>query len=174
MALKTMDTKRIVIGIRGNQDMFHELRKIIRKTTYGMELDFYNLPSNYEIPETKEEIFRIDTRDIQPCACLHDVPNILKLIQEERFWECHEIMEVRWRKLHGEERERMHMIIRLMVSQVKWQMSQFEVSVRVLKETLDKLETLVPWSKDQLIIDVSYPLKPGNKFILLLDQLYIN
>ena len=38
---------RIIIGVFGENDPYPEIPKIVRKTTYGKELDFYKLPTDY-------------------------------------------------------------------------------------------------------------------------------
>lgn len=170
----SLDKKRIVIGLKGDADPFPDMKKIVRKTSYGMEIDLYDVPVNLEISPASEEVYRIDTREIQPCLCERDVAIILYLMENERFWECHEFMEDKWKKLHGEKRELLHLVIRLVVSQVKWQMGQPEVSSRIMKETLEKLRAILGTPQENLIYGLPYPIRPALKLKNLLDQIYMN
>ncbi len=170
----SLDKKRIVIGLKGDVDPFPDMKKIVRKTSYGMEIDLYDMPVDLEINPASEEVYRIDTREIQPCLCGKDVAVIINLIENERFWECHEFMEDQWKTLHGEKRELLHLIIRLVVSQVKWQMGQPEVSRRIMKETLEKIGELLGTPQEDLIYGLPYPIRPAPKLKNLLDQIYMN
>lgn len=170
----SLDKKRIVIGLRGDIDPLPKMKKIIRRTSYGMEIDLYDVPSDLDISPYAEEVYRIDTREIQPCLCEKDIAIILNLMENERFWECHEFMEDEWKMLHGEKRELLHLIIRLVVSQVKWQMGQFEVSSKIMNETLEKMSEIMGPSQEDLIYGLPYPIRPTSKMKNLLDQIYKN
>jgi Domain of unknown function (DUF309). len=100
-----MKNKRIVIGVKGDHDPLPHMKKIIRKTSYGMEIDLYDVPEGMEISESIHEVYRIDTRDIRPCLCKDDVSTILDLMEKERFWECHEYMEGKWKNCVGRKRK---------------------------------------------------------------------
>lgn len=169
-----LDKKRIIIGLKGDVDPFPDMKKIVRKTSYGMEIDLYDVPIDLEISPSSYEVYRIDKREIQPCLCGKDVAIILNLMENERFWECHEFMEDKWKTLHGEKKELLHLTIRLVVSQVKWQMGQPEVSSRIMKETLERIRAILGEPQEDYIYGLPYPIRPAPKLKNLLDQIYMN
>ncbi len=163
---------RIIIGVFGENDPYPEIPKIVRKTTYGKELDFYKLTTETMLKKIPNEKFRTiinkDSNVKEPVSL------ILELIRSERFWECHEVLEDRWRKLDGVLKEIARYLIRIFVGQVKWQMGQYKLSEEITNDSLMKLNKLTGLQVNQILKRSEYPMVPGKSLDILLKQIYIN
>ncbi|BBD71799.1 hypothetical protein HS1genome_0188 [Sulfodiicoccus acidiphilus] len=60
----------------------------------------------------------------------------------ERFWECHELLEDRWKVSSGEERKYLQALIFLCTSLLKYRKGQIEVSNQLLEKALSLISEL--------------------------------
>lgn len=63
----------------------------------------------------------------------------LKLFNDERFWEVHEVLENVWRRLQGEEKRIVHGIILLAAAMVHAQKERKEVALSLLRRAYEEL-----------------------------------
>ena len=63
----------------------------------------------------------------------------IKLFNEERFWECHEVLEQIWHPAKGAEREIIQGLILTAAALVHHQKSEDDVCLRMLKKALERL-----------------------------------
>ncbi|MEM0174331.1 MAG: DUF309 domain-containing protein [Sulfolobaceae archaeon] len=69
--------------------------------------------------------------------------DLRKLINEMRFWECHEILEEKWKKAKSEiERKYIQALILLFASLIKYLKNQIEVSDMLLEKSLSLISDL--------------------------------
>ena len=166
---------RIIIGYYGDSTKNLKLNYISRKTTYGEELDFYNMNPNLNIPISYNEKFRFnaDIYDDENFYSDFTVEKFVLMNRDERFWELHEIMEHYWKKSTGKDKMILQEIIGILVSQVKWQMGQIKVSENVLNRNIRLLEKNTEMVRDEIILGVSYPILFNPKLLDYFEQIYI-
>jgi Uncharacterized conserved protein len=66
---------------------------------------------------------------------------------QERFWECHELLEDKWRISEGEERDYLQALILICTSLLKYKKNQLEVSDKLMEKALSLIAKL---SEDRL------------------------
>ncbi|EQB69846.1 MAG: hypothetical protein B2I18_04585 [Cuniculiplasma sp. C_DKE] len=166
---------RIIIGYYGSSPENLKLKHIIRKTTYGVELDFYDMNPDENIPTLYNEKFRFNAEiyDHENFYSNFSVEKFILMNRDERFWELHEIMEHYWKKSTGMDKMILQEIIGILVSQVKWQMGQFKVSESVLNRNVRLLEKNTEMVRDEIILGVSYPILFNPKLLDYFEQIYI-
>ncbi len=79
---------------------------------------------------------------------------VRKLWEEEAFWEIHDLLEYQWKVAKDPEREKLWILIQLVVSQIKWQMEQKEISKRIVERNVKNFNELLGEG-----IEYSYPVK---------------
>lgn len=166
---------RLIIGYYGKSPKRMGLKHITRRTVYGEELDFYDLNPDDDISNSDNEKFRFDA-DVYDDDNFYRTFSIKKFIamnKDERFWEMHEIMEHYWKRSKGRDKMILQEIIGLLVSQVKWQMGQFEVSKNVLVRNLTLIEENTGILRDEIIKGISYPILLNPKLLEHFEQIYI-
>ncbi len=136
---------------------------IVRKHSDIFELDFRfpGNPNKTNLSDTlnTSEIFEVED-DFSHVRTSEILSTITALISEERYWECHNLLEELWKRHSGEKKKLLHEIIGIVVSQIKVQMGQWEVGKVVYERSFRELN-----SSDgdkmvkQLPHDFAYPLK---------------
>lgn len=63
------------------------------------------------------------------------------LFNSERYWECHEVLEGKWRTLSGEEKGLVQGIILVCAAQVHHQKGEEEVAISMLRRASKQLDT---------------------------------
>jgi hypothetical protein len=64
----------------------------------------------------------------------------VRLFNEERFWECHEILEQAWHVSKGAEREAIQSMILTAAAFVHYQKGENEICLSILKRAKAKME----------------------------------
>lgn len=166
---------RFIIGYYGKSPEGVRLKHIIRKTTYGEELDFYKMSPNDSISISHNEKFRFDADlyDDETFYSNFSLENLILMNKDERFWELHEIMEHYWKKSTGKEKIVLQEIIGILVSQVKWQMGQRKVSEDILNRSIKLLEKHLGILREEIILRSSYPILLNSKLLDYFEQIYI-
>ncbi len=166
---------RLIVGYFGIAPETAGIKKIIRRTTYGQEIDYYSIPDKQTMPVIPGEKFRFN-------ADLYDNEDFyegftreifIEMNQQERFWELHEIMEHYWKISSGMKKKFLKEIIGILVSQVKWQMGQYEVSGLVLERNLLLIEKETEFRRKDIIKGENYPVFFTLKFFEYFEQIYI-
>lgn len=62
------------------------------------------------------------------------------LFMEERFWECHEVLENVWLKSSGEEKQNLQTLILICAALVHFQRNQLEICLSMLQRYRERLE----------------------------------
>lgn len=136
-------TRSINEGILLKLKSLGAINPIIRKHTNCYEVDFrfaldpesagfVELLDSNEILLVEENFSSLTTKEI-----LH---KSTQLIGEERFWECHNLLEELWKRNSGNRKKLVHDVIGVIVSQIKVQMGQWEVGKKVYERTRKNLE----------------------------------
>lgn len=82
------------------------------------------------------------------------------LISQERFWEVHNMLEEIWKRIKGRQKEIVHDLIGIIVSQIKVQMNQQQTGETVYLRNLSKLKSLcISGLVSQLPEEFTYPLE---------------
>ncbi len=136
---------------------------IIRKHSESIELDFryqgdlgnsgiLSLIGKCDLLKVEDDFSSLSSSEI--------LFKTNELIKEERYWECHNYLEELWKRYSGHKKRMIHDLIGLIVSQIKWQMDQWEVGKRVYERSYKalKMHTL-PALSLQLPSEFRYPLK---------------
>ena len=95
------------------------------------------------------------------------------MVKLERFWELHEVLEHYWSQAESINKKILKALIGIMVSQVKWQMSQYNTSERILNRTICELEQLTGMKKENILKVSSYPVVLSENFMSSVTQIYI-
>jgi hypothetical protein len=162
---------RVIIGVKTKTFDSISLKVIERKTSYGYELDFYDLIEDDLSIELGPEVFRSNPSVYDRSDFLISFnKNMFKNMEaQERFWELHEILEKYWSKSTGFHKTLIKSVIGIMVSQVKWQMGQEKLSFKVLERNLAIIRELKNEPDYKIIRNEKYPTKFHNSF---LDDLF--
>lgn len=166
---------RLIVGYFGIPPETTGIKKIFRNTTYGQEIDYYSIPDKQTVPVTGAEKFRFnaDLYDNEDFYEGFSLEIFEEMNQEERFWELHEIMEHYWKIAYGSKKKFLKGIIGILVSQVKWQMGQYEVSGLVLERNLLLIEKETKFWRKDIVNGESYPIFFTPKFFEYFEQIYI-
>ncbi|MCL4356950.1 MAG: DUF309 domain-containing protein [Candidatus Thermoplasmatota archaeon] len=159
---------RLICGIpSANTKALQCLRSsfISRRTTYGTEADFFNGATDSDLktlstislfrayPELERENLNRENFSSQ----------LLSFLEMERFWEAHEIMEVPWKKC--KDKSPIHGFIRILVSQVKWQMRQEELYDGILEEGMAEIRKSMKLGVADIVSVKEYPVKFRERFL---------
>lgn len=136
---------------------------IVRKHSEGYELDF-RFPDESGITELSVILGTTNINRVEDDFSHLKTDEILErtnaMIKEERYWECHNLLEELWERYTGQKKKLIHDIIGLIVSQVKVQMGQWNVGKRVYERCCSQLNlTQGDAIIRQLPLDFAYPLK---------------
>lgn len=89
------------------------------------------------------------------------------LFNEERFWECHEVLEVIWRSAKGRERELVQGLILTAAALVHAQKAQTAVCLSMLQSALEKIGD---WTETYYGLDIR-PITQQVRTILTTGQI---
>lgn len=132
-----------------NEDSLRDARSlglvnpIMRKHSSGIELDFRfpsdPMESNLPVMLGTDMILKVeeDMSGLSPSELLEASAS---LVEEERYWECHNCLEELWKRSTGSDKKMLHEIIGVIVSQIKVQMGQREVGERVYNRSVGELK----------------------------------
>lgn len=166
---------RLIIGYFGVAPETAGTKKIIRRTTYGQEIDYYEIPDKQTVPVIRGEKFRFNA-DLYENKEFYETLStemLWSMNQQERFWEMHAIMEYYWKMAVGSKRKFLRGIIGILVSQVKWQMEQYGVSGLVLERNLLLIEKETEFRRKDIVKGENYPIFFTEKFFGYFEQIYI-
>ncbi len=166
---------RIIIGVKGNKIQAFPHRRIERITSYGRELDFFDLKEGTIIDTLDDELFRVYPEEYHKENALKTfgLNQFEEMVKLERFWELHEVLEHYWSQAESINKKILKALIGIMVSQVKWQMSQYNTSERILNRTICELEQLTGMKKENILKVSSYPVVLSENFMSSVTQIYI-
>lgn len=83
-----------------------------------------------------------------------------QLIDQERYWEAHNIIEELWKHLTGYQKQVLHDTFGIIVSQIKVQMNQAETGQGVFQRNIEKLrKNQISVILDQMPEKFTYPIK---------------
>jgi len=124
--------KRIMEQIRAITGVDDRLN--IRISRRHIEIDI----ETENIEKTIEKLIRsgyhvLEYSPIPPPQPRRDPSYLCRLLEQERYWEAHEILEDIWRETRDED---LRWLIMLLVSQIKIQMAQDEVAINILRKLL--------------------------------------
>ena len=88
---------------------------------------------------------------------------LMSFLEMERFWEAHEIMEIPWKKC--KDKSPIHGFIRILVSQVKWQMRQEELYDSVLEDGVSEIQKSMKLGIEDIVTVKEYPVKFRERFL---------
>ena len=161
---------RTLIGINNSSECanFRNIKGVIlRYTTYGCELDvFDNSTLNDVLKNLKESsiVFSSSDEQLDRIKRNFDDKSLINyafsLLNQERYWEYHEILEKIWRKYDGNTKEYIQCLIHIGVSMVKLQLEQTETASIVYNRTMEKMKSL--FSNDEFQIfpqQFHYPIR---------------
>ncbi|MGP6220025.1 DUF309 domain-containing protein [Caldiplasma sukawensis] len=166
--------ERVIIGLNLKQFyhynyLLRDIKFIKRRTTYGFEMDFFKgIPiSLIEVIE-KDSYFVSFPENIN-FHCLINFNKIKMMIEKERFWEIHNLLEFFWRRKKDPDRLFLKGVIDICVSQVKVQMGQNNLCNRIMKRGELEIENSGLSKHIEKIMDrKEYPVKFTNFFLLYL------
>ena len=117
---------------------------IWRRRSYCVEADFHNGLGNGELEMIMERSFQIHLPGNLPIYVdgMFNFQIFAGLWSEEAYWEIHEMLEYEWRKSDGKIRRGLWLLIQVVVSQIKWQMNQEDVSRRIIARVRDEFWSL--------------------------------
>ncbi len=120
--------------------------KNVRISAYAIEFDLFTASEKLDqvIKALSKHWSLLGVRDLgeeQIFTNKQEVVNTTKnLLNEERYWECHEVMELIWRReSNSSEKALQHGIILLVSALVHSQKNEESVCLRMLGRTLEKL-----------------------------------
>lgn len=113
----------------------------------------------------------------QPKNKLEIIREGIKLFNQERFWECHEVLEQAWHPARGIERDIIQGLILTAAGLVHAQRDENEVSLSMLKEARAKLGTRelfegIDLNKVRLAINKMLDLKHPEAFKIKLQSVW--
>ena len=88
----------------------------------------------------------IDERELSKEEAMHYAK---ELFNDERYWECHEVLEGVWKESKGKEKEVIQGIILVAAALVHMQKEEYDIGFAILKRAIPKLEhmdTLNPFN----------------------------
>ena len=121
--------------------------KVVRVSSAAIELDVF-VPDDEVLQRFlrvlsssigKLESFRRTDVELPPASKNELIKHAKSLFNEERFWECHEALEVIWRRESGQEKEILQGIILTAAALVHYQRGRYQVSLSVFKRAYEKL-----------------------------------
>lgn len=130
-------TDRVIIGLKLKQYYFSNNVLnghffIQRRTTYGFEIDFYKGIPLIIFDYLKKFSYFIsfpENANFNRWMCLN---KIKMLVEMERYWEIHNILESFWKRKIDPEKLFLKGVIDICVSQVKVQMGQSGISKKIM------------------------------------------
>jgi uncharacterized protein len=126
-----------VTGVAVEFDLFAKDTESKEKAVRSLVSDFGSLLSERNLSEERQQKSSEDKRET--------VKLVVELFNEQRYWECHEVMEVVWRKEKlASEKSLQQGIILAASALVHAQRNEDGVCLGMLPRTLDKLKR---WEK---------------------------
>jgi hypothetical protein len=138
------------------KSFFDKSKVIWRHRTYCLEGDFHKALIDEEFDLIMHNSFQINIPENLPGDGDRKfiISVVRKLWEEEAFWEIHDLLEYQWKVAKYPEREKLWILIQLVVSQIKWQMEQKEISKRIVERNVKNFNELLGEG-----IEYSYPVK---------------
>lgn len=119
-----------------------------RVSTSAIEVDIF-IPKNKEETEVAKSIAKalgpvLDIRHIDDSKTEMTKEEFLRrgveLFNQERFWECHELLEAAWKNEKGQERDLIQSIILAAAAFVHFQKNEDRVGLGVIGRALSKMQ----------------------------------
>ena len=159
---------RLICGVpAANTKALLSLRSkfICRRTTYGTEADFFDgvTDVDFRTLSTISLFTSYPESETQNLSRENFSQKLLSLLEMERFWEAHEIMEIPWRKCR--DKSPIHGFIRILVSQVKWQMKQEDLYDRVFEEGVREIRNSLHLEYEDIVTGKEYPVKFSGRLL---------
>ncbi len=113
------------------------LKLIIRKKTYGYEIDIGTENASLILDEIQNRYGNVPVRVVKEQEILEhpteeDIKEVItksaELFEQERYWESHVLLETVWRNSTGKMRVFLQSLIILAASQVHFQMGDLEIA----------------------------------------------
>jgi hypothetical protein len=110
-----------------------------------IELDT-SIPENH-LDELVHKLSRIGTLDhakhvIEETFEKEDaISQGISYFNDERFWECHEVLEGVWKSIDGDEKKLVNGIILVAAGLVHYQKDEDDTCISIFKRALDKLQS---------------------------------
>ena len=130
---------------------------IRRKNSYGIEADFHKgvTGEEFSILSLHSLYISFPGAMVENLGRLNFGALLKSLLSMERFWEAHEIMEIPWRK--SSDPLLYHGFIRILVSQVKWQMDQKTLVSGVLNQGINEITASTGLKREDILQKEDYP-----------------
>jgi predicted metal-dependent hydrolase len=86
----------------------------------------------------------IDARQVveEEIEKVYAIKKAQQFFNDERFWECHEVLEGVWKKTHEGEKELVQGIILVAAALVHYQKYENEICLSIMKRAIEKLSTV--------------------------------
>lgn len=118
----------------------------LRVSSKALEFDLFvdsndDLHAAEKIFSKSSKILTVKRLDIPPTVPdkLKTIKETMSLFDEERFWECHEILEGLWHALKDEEKLLVQGIILVCAALVHFQKNEHDIAISMLKRHQSKL-----------------------------------
>ena len=140
--------KNAKIILRDSRDLSYGMNRILRDCRVSrkyIELDT-SIPESHldELIKKLSSIGKLDHAKhvIEETFEKEEAVSLgISYFNEERFWECHEVLEGVWKQIAGDEKKLVNGLILVAAGLVHYQKDEDDTCISIFNRALDKLET---------------------------------
>jgi|BEDMetMinimDraft_2_1075160.scaffolds.fasta_scaffold00254_4 hypothetical protein len=129
------------------------LRVVDVRVGKSIEIDLLTEDLNEDLPRVRSVVGEISM--VKEAERVEE--DLWTLLNQQRFWECHEVLERKWRGLEGQRKDLVRALILLCASLIKYRKGEVGISDQLLKWCLSLIpnlpEEVPPFDYVRLIFD---------------------